>query len=77
MHREPDPDGPEIPDDRLPPDSGPDAFDAIVAGWREDGDVPHWPDEPVTDTPEPGDPRQPADPDELDELVAGEVVERG
>lgn len=49
MHREPDPDGPEIPDDHLTP---PDAFDAIVAGWRATGDVPRWPDEP-DDGPQP------------------------
>ncbi|MBN9100365.1 MULTISPECIES: hypothetical protein [unclassified Pseudonocardia] len=57
MHREPDPDGPELPDDRLVPDPPLDEFDAIVAGWRADGDVPRWPDEPDGEHPEPGDPR--------------------
>ncbi len=60
MHREPDPDGSEIPDERLVPDPPLDAFDAIVAGWRADGDVPSWPDDlddPSGDEPEPGDPR--------------------
>jgi hypothetical protein len=44
---------------------GVDDFDAIVAGWRRDGDVPEWPDEPPTSgvdaTPAAG-PRPPADP---------------
>lgn len=39
MNREPDPEGPEHPD-RLP-----DEFDAIVAGWLSEGDVPRWPDD--------------------------------
>ena len=30
---------------------GVDDFDAIVAGWRRDGDVPRWPDPPGDDTP--------------------------
>ncbi|MCX6467323.1 MAG: hypothetical protein NTW05_27625 [Pseudonocardiales bacterium] len=41
-----------------------DDFDAIVAGWRRDGDVPAWPDEPPA--PEAGTPAPdddgPADP---------------
>ncbi len=34
-------------DDRHPPDpAGPsDSFEEIVAGWRAEGAVPHWPDE--------------------------------
>jgi hypothetical protein len=45
VHREPDPDGPEIPDDRLVPDPPADEFDVIVAAWLADGDVPRWPDD--------------------------------
>ena len=30
---------------------GVDDFDAIVAGWRRDGDVPRWPDPPGADAP--------------------------
>lgn len=38
MNREPDPDGgSELGE-------GADEFDAIVAGWRSEGDVPRWPD---------------------------------
>lgn len=59
MNREPDPDGSEFPDDQLPADQlpaehVPDEFDAIVAGWLRDGDVPRWPDGPEPDGPEPG-----------------------
>lgn len=33
------------PDERAQPDGGaaPDEFDAIVAGWRREGEVPEWP----------------------------------
>ncbi|GAA1301393.1 hypothetical protein ACQPZA_10565 [Pseudonocardia xinjiangensis] len=33
------------PDERAQPDGGaaPDEFDAIVAGWRREGQVPEWP----------------------------------
>ncbi|MBW0133378.1 hypothetical protein [Pseudonocardia abyssalis] len=33
------------PDERPHPDGGVDDFDAIVAGWRREGEVPRWPDE--------------------------------
>ena len=34
------------PDERPQPDGAvPDEFDAIVALWRSEGDVPQWPDE--------------------------------
>ncbi len=40
MNREPDPDGgSELGE-------GADEFDAIVAGWRSEGDVPQWPVSP-------------------------------
>ena len=41
-----------------------DDFDAIVAGWRRDGDVPAWPDEPPAARAEPpaADPDPPAPP---------------
>ncbi len=43
MNREPDPDGgSELGE-------GADEFDAIVAGWRAEGDVPRWPEEPPPD----------------------------
>lgn len=31
------------PDERPHPDGGVDDFDAIVAGWKRDGEVPEWP----------------------------------
>lgn len=31
------------PDERPHPDGGVDDFDAIVAGWRREGEVPRWP----------------------------------
>lgn len=34
------------PDERPHPDGGVDDFDAIVAGWRRDGEVPQWPESP-------------------------------
>lgn len=43
------------PDERPQPDgAAPDEFEAIVALWRNEGDVPQWPDElrPVDETPE-------------------------
>lgn len=72
MPREPDPDGPEIPDEQLVPGPPLDAFEAIVAGWRADGDVPQWPDDPdrpgaEPEEPEPGDPRLD---DEVERLAA-------
>ena len=39
MNREPDPDGGSGLGE------GADQFDAIVAGWRDEGDVPRWPDD--------------------------------
>jgi hypothetical protein len=38
------------PDDRAQPEGGPapDEFDAIVAGWRREGEVPQWPDAPAS-----------------------------
>jgi hypothetical protein len=40
VNREPDPDGSELGE-------GADEFEAIIAGWRDEGDVPRWPDQPV------------------------------
>lgn len=39
------------PDDERPHPGGqaPDEFDAIVAGWVREGDVPAWPTDPVPD----------------------------
>lgn len=35
------------PDERPQPDgAAPDEFEAIVAGWRREGHVPEWPDDP-------------------------------
>ena len=42
------------PDERPHPDGGVDDFDAIVAGWRNEGEVPQWPT-----TPEPAAPAAP------------------
>lgn len=40
------------PDERPQPDgAAPDEFEAIVALWRNEGDVPRWPDEPGPDEP--------------------------
>lgn len=39
------------PDERPPPDGGVDDFDAIVAGWRDEGEVPQWPAAPELSTP--------------------------
>ncbi|WP_219417087.1 hypothetical protein [Pseudonocardia nigra] len=35
------------PDERAQPEGGPapDEFEAIVAGWRREGEVPQWPDD--------------------------------
>jgi hypothetical protein len=44
------------PDERPQPDgAAPDEFEAIVALWRNEGDVPQWPDERGPATPEPED----------------------
>ena len=49
---------------------GVDDFDAIVAGWRRDGDVPRWPDAPgaapLVDGPEDGTPDPPGAGDRAD-----------
>jgi hypothetical protein len=43
VNREPDPDGgSELGE-------GADEFEAIVAGWRTEGDIPQWPDAPAPD----------------------------
>lgn len=52
------------PDDRPQPDGGPtpDGFEAIVAGWRSEGQVPAWPDEhPGAARSEPAPVRRPLD----------------
>ena len=42
------------PDERSQPDgAAPDEFEAIVALWRNEGDVPQWPDEQEPDQQEP------------------------
>jgi hypothetical protein len=44
------------PDERPQPDgAAPDEFEAIVALWRNEGDVPEWPDEPGRDDLRPDD----------------------
>ncbi|GAA3229806.1 hypothetical protein GCM10017691_22140 [Pseudonocardia petroleophila] len=49
------------PDERPHPDGGVDDFDAIVAGWRREGEVPRWPDEePAADPPASPPPAPPA-----------------
>jgi hypothetical protein len=48
------------PDERPHPDGGVDDFDAIVAGWRREGEVPRWPDEQPAPVPEPA-PAPPAE----------------
>jgi hypothetical protein len=46
------------PDERPQPDGAPpDEFDAIVALWRNEGDVPQWPDDQVPDEQGPDDHR--------------------
>jgi hypothetical protein len=62
VNREPDPDGgSELGEG---PDEGSDEFEAIVAGWRTEGDVPNWPAEPSdagpAETPAPAPPPTPA-----------------
>ncbi|GAA0933507.1 DUF308 domain-containing protein [Pseudonocardia zijingensis] len=50
------------PDERPQPDgAAPDEFEAIVALWRNEGDVPEWPDEQKPGDPEPPDREPPAD----------------
>lgn len=44
------------PDERPHPDGGVDDFDAIVAGWRDEGEVPQWPAAPEFAVPEPAAP---------------------
>jgi hypothetical protein len=36
------------PNERAQPDGGaaPDEFEVIISGWRREGDVPEWPDDP-------------------------------
>lgn len=50
------------PDERPHPDGGVDDFDAIVAGWRDEGEVPQWPAAPgpALPAPPPPAPRAPA-----------------
>jgi hypothetical protein len=44
------------PDERSQPDgAAPDEFEAIVAEWRREGQVPQWPDDPAPDDPAPVD----------------------
>ncbi|GAA5119347.1 DUF308 domain-containing protein [Pseudonocardia adelaidensis] len=58
------------PDERPQPDgAAPDEFDAIVALWRDEGDVPEWPDDdapeaaaPPTDLDDPAPAAQPPPP---------------
>jgi hypothetical protein len=38
------------PDERPHPDGGVDDFDAIVASWRRDGEVPRWPESHGTES---------------------------
>lgn len=45
------------PDDRPQPGGDVDEFDAIVSGWRREGPVPAWPDDPpASDDPPTDDP---------------------
>jgi hypothetical protein len=54
------------PDERPQPEgAAPDEFEAIVAVWRSEGDVPQWPDQPADEAPKAG-----ATPTDLDEPVA-------
>lgn len=48
------------PDERPHPDGGVDAFDAIVASWRSEGEVPRWPTTPGPTSPAPAAPTPPA-----------------
>lgn len=49
MSREPEDDtGDAVPDRAGPAGTPDDAFDRIVAGWRDEGSVPAWPDVPGT-----------------------------
>lgn len=67
MSREPEDDtGDALPDRARPSGTPDDAFDRIVAGWRDEGSVPTWPDAPgaARDSPVPADdgPPPPAPP---------------
>lgn len=54
------------PDERPHRDGGVDDFDAIVAGWRDEGEVPQWPaaPEPAAPAPAVASPPTPAPEDE-------------
>lgn len=63
MSREPEDDtGDAIPDRADSPGPQDDAFDRIVASWRDEGSVPSWPDTPTSPSTAPAPPDDVAPP---------------